>query len=181
MPRRWMLLVTLLAVLGFFALAATRLGIAMVPVDLDKPAPEFALPDLDGEIVRLSDYRGKVVLVNFWATWCPPCKEEMPALQQLHEEMGDRVEILGLDRAEPAETVRRFVRKYGITFKVLLDREDEVARRYQLTGIPETFFVDSEGVVRVKWIGPMTLAQMRGFVEQTAAATGDPATGGGGA
>lgn len=120
-PRRLMLLVSLLVVAAFFALTVVGVSRTASPVEPGKPAPEFALPDLDGRVVRLGDYRGKVVLVNFWATWCPPCKEEMPALPQLREEMGDWVQILALDRAEPTDTVRRFVQTYGITFTVLLD------------------------------------------------------------
>lgn len=172
--RLWLIavlaLTAVLAVLG-----AVRVGQATRVAEVGTPAPDFTLPDLDGNPVRLSSFRGQPVILNFWATWCPPCKQEMPALQRLHEEMGGRVRIIGIDRAEPVDTVRRFADQYGITFTIALDRTDELATRYGLTGIPETFFLDSGGVVRFKYIGPMTLAQMREFVRQVQVAEGSPA------
>ncbi|MBI2874253.1 MAG: TlpA family protein disulfide reductase [Firmicutes bacterium] len=165
------MMITLLAVAVFFIFAVAELrGLTMEAV-VDRPAPDFTLPDLEGTPVSLGDYRGRVVLVNFWTTWCPPCKEEMPILQQLHREMNGRMKILAVDRAEPVEAVRRFVDKYGITFTVLLDRRDDLARRYQLTGIPESFFIDADGIIRVKWIGPMTLPMMKRFVQETEGAS----------
>ncbi len=165
MKKKWGLLTLLVAIAGLFALASIRVGQMTRPVEVGQLAPDFTLPDLDGNMVSLRDYRGRVVIINFWATWCPPCRKEMPAFQQLHQEMGDRVVILAVDRAEPAKTVRKFFDKYGLTFTALLDQTDELTVRYQLTGIPESFFVDKNGIVRAKFIGAMTIDQMRKFVQ----------------
>ncbi|BDG61134.1 TlpA family protein disulfide reductase [Caldinitratiruptor microaerophilus] len=174
--RKRLWLISVLALTAVLAvLGAIRVGQSTRVAEVGSPAPDFTLPDLDGNPVRLSSLRGQLVILNFWATWCPPCKQEMPAFQQLHEEMGGRVRIVGVDRAEPVDTVRRFVDQYGITFTIVLDRTDELATRYGLTGIPETFFLDANGIIRLKYIGPMTLAQMREFVRQVEAVGGSPA------
>jgi len=127
-----------------------------VPIVAGEEAIDFALPDLDGKPVKLSDYRGKVVFLNFWATWCKPCEEEMPSMQALYEGLGnDRFEILAVsvDKDGP-ETVAGYVKKYGITFPVLHDRRGKIKETYKTTGVPETFIIDQNGVVAEKVWGP---------------------------
>jgi len=118
-------------------------------------AQDFALPTLRGDYVKLSDYRGKVVFLNIWATWCPPCREEMPSMESLYQRLKGRdFEMLAvsIDR-EGEKVVRPFAAKYGLTFPVLLDPNSKTSRLYGLTGIPESFIIDKNGVVIHKIIG----------------------------
>jgi peroxiredoxin len=119
-------------------------------------AQDFKLPALRGDYVKLSDYRGKVVFLNIWATWCPPCREEMSFMESLYQSLkGREFEMLAvsIDR-EGEKVVSPFAAKYGLTFPVLLDPDSKTYRLYGLTGVPETFIVDKSGVVIYKVIGP---------------------------
>lgn len=136
-----------------------------------KPAPDFTLPQLDGPPVRLSDLRGRVVVLNFWASWCIPCREETPALKAFYQRYGDRVAFYAINVAEPVDTVRAFLAEFGATYPVLLDRDKTVYRQYRVTGYPETFWIDEQGIVRIHWRGPMTLEDMERFYRETAAAS----------
>lgn len=113
-----------------------------------EPAPEFELPGLDGRRVGLRALRGRVVLVNFWATWCAPCREEMPALDRLARELAPRgLVVLAVNHQEDAEGVRAFVRELGLGLPVLLDAEGTVAERYRVRGLPTTAFVARDGTL----------------------------------
>ena len=119
-----------------------------------KPAPDFQLPSLDGQVITLSGLRGKPVLINFWATWCPACVEEMPYLQETYEKWtGKGLVLLTIDIGETSDTVKEFMVKYNLTMPVLLDTSQSVAQRYNITGIPTTFLIDKDGIIRVKRIG----------------------------
>jgi peroxiredoxin len=123
--------------------------------ELGRPAPDFTLPDLAGKPVRLTAFQGKkVVLINFWATWCPPCREEMPTLERIARARRDALEVLGvnIDSGGPAK-VRAFVRELGISFPILLDPDLAVGKLYRLRGLPSSFVVDREGIVRFREIG----------------------------
>ncbi|MBC5636065.1 redoxin domain-containing protein [Ornithinibacillus sp. BX22] len=123
-------------------------------------APEFELPLLNGDVVKLSDLKGKKVLINFWATWCPPCKEEMPEMQQLYEEYGDDITIIainatGSERNESA--VRDFIDEYGYTFPVAIDKNNDTTDNYMAYTIPTSYFIGTDGVIQVpRKVGPMT-------------------------
>lgn len=121
-------------------------------------APDFVLQEYaTGRLVKLSDYRGKTVVLNFWATWCPPCIAEMPALQELqaaHEAKGDLV-VIAVDVQEPPSVTGEFAAQRGLTMPILSDRSGSVAKYYGLPGLPGTFFIDREGVVRSKVLGPV--------------------------
>ena len=121
-------------------------------------APDFVLQEHGtGRLVRLSDYRGKTVVLNFWATWCPPCVAEMPELQALHAShaaAGDLV-VLAVDVEEPPAAVEEFKQQRTLTMPVLSDRTGAVRRHYGLPGLPGTFFIDRDGVVRAKVLGPV--------------------------
>ena len=113
-----------------------------------RPAPTLGAVDLDGRRWTLADADGRLVWINFWATWCPPCRTEMPMMQRIHERYGDRVLILGLDFGEDRETVTDFVDRYGITYPVLLDPTLENYYRWSPQfGLPKHYFVDANGVV----------------------------------
>jgi peroxiredoxin len=112
------------------------------------PAPDFALRTLDGGTVRLPEFRGRVVFLNFWATWCVPCREEMPAIQALAGELEKQgLVVLAVNYEESPETVRAFIRETGLTLRVLLDPDGAVARRYRVAGLPASFFVDRRGAL----------------------------------
>ena len=119
-------------------------------------APDFAVPDLDGQAVRLSAYRGHVVLVNLWATWCPPCREEMPSMERLHQRLKDKgFVLLAVSEDEGgAAGVKAFVEQMKVTFPVLLDPEGDVGRKYEVWGFPESFLLDRDGRVVERVIGP---------------------------
>ncbi len=128
-------------------------------------APDFTLTSLDvrepqsndGQTVQLSDLRGRPVLLNFWATWCPACRTELPALQAAYERYGEQVTFLAVDVKESPDTVASFVSPFGLTFPVLLDEQGQVSDRlYQVRGIPTSLFITPDGVVSARHIGPLT-------------------------
>ncbi len=124
---------------------------------LGAPAPTFALTSAtDGDTFRLADFRGQPVLLNFWATWCPPCRTEMPEFQRFVEQGGTRAVVLGVDMQEDPVTVQRFLREYGISYRIALDSDGRVAASYTVAGLPTTVFVDSAGIVRDRVVGPLT-------------------------
>ncbi|MBE7520630.1 MAG: TlpA family protein disulfide reductase [Thermoflexaceae bacterium] len=122
---------------------------------LGEPAPGFQLLDVDGQVVRLDGFRGRPVLINFWATWCVPCRKETPELVELQSEWGDQAQIVGVNYSEPADTARAFATNFGINYVLPLDNTGEVTGSYKLTGLPETFFLDSEGIIRDHRIGQL--------------------------
>ena len=112
------------------------------------PAPDFTLAGLDGKTVRLADFRGRVVFLNFWATWCAPCREEMPEMQALARELEkEGLVVLAVNYEESAETAEAFVQETALTLPVLLDADGAVARRYRVPGLPASFFVDRRGAL----------------------------------
>ena len=119
-----------------------------VPV-VGTPAADFTLTDLDGQTQSLRQYRGKIVLVNFWATWCKPCTTEMPAMQVCYDKLRDReFVVLAVNELEDDEKVKEHIRSYGHTFPVLMDRENRVANQYGVYGLPVSVFIDEAGVVQ---------------------------------
>jgi peroxiredoxin len=133
-------------------------------------APDFSLQDAAGNTVRLSDLRGKPVLINLWASWCPPCKAEMPAMQTVHEQYASRgFTILAVNTTfqDDATAAADFITSRALTFPVLFDLDGEVSRQYQVRSMPTSFFVDSEGMIRRVVIGgPMSEALLRAEAEQ---------------
>lgn len=144
------------------------LGAYLIFFESNRPAPEvelkprgvaaqdFGLSTLNGNYIKLSDYRGRVVFLNIWATWCPPCRDEMSSMEFLYRRLkGRKFELLAVSIDREAEkTVRPFAAKYGLTFPVLLDPENKTYRLYGLTGVPESFIIDKSGVIIHKVIGP---------------------------
>ena len=129
-------------------------------------APDFGLPGLQGNTVRLSDFRGQVVLLNFWATWCSPCRTEVPILVAAYERYRGRgFTVLGVDLGEPRERVQSFVNQYRITFPVVLDEDGRVGRVYPVRAIPVSLILDREGAVRKVWVGAMSEEAIEQVVE----------------
>lgn len=128
-----------------------------VDVSVSGVAPDFTLADLAGEQVRISDFRGTVVLLNFWATWCPPCREEIPSLIRLQKLMaGNRFSLVTVAVDDGgAAAVEKYFSRTGFRLPTLIDVTGEISRRYGITGIPETFVIDKQGMVVKKIIGPL--------------------------
>jgi peroxiredoxin len=132
-------------------------------------APDFTLDTLQGEQVKLSGLRGKVIVVNFWTTWCPPCRAETPALERSYEAYKDSdVVILGVNLTDQdsLKEVESFVHEFGLTYPILLDRDGAVGLLYQLSGLPTTLFINREGIIRTVVIGgPMSETSIRSKIE----------------
>jgi peroxiredoxin len=133
---------------------------ATTGIDAGMVAPNFILKNLAGEEVSLKDYRGKKVMVNFWATWCPPCKEEMPAMEKFYKKNSKEVEILAVN-LDPQNNVKGFVEEKGLTFPILLDEEGSTQQTYSVISIPTTLILDEQGLILKKHIGSMTFEQMQ--------------------
>ncbi len=133
-------------------------GGELVPApEVGYPAPDFTLVDLNGDQLRLSDLRGKVVFINFWATWCPPCRAEMPEIEAVHQEYKDKdVVVIGVDLFEPEDEVRQFVQRGGYSWTFVIDTTGEVTASYRVAAIPTSFFIDRAGIIRAVHIGAMT-------------------------
>ncbi len=134
---------------------------------IGSPAPEFALLDLEGLTERLSQYRGDVVLLNFWATWCEPCRVEMPAIDKRYQSLKDKgFVVLGIDFDEPASEVRSFRDQVKVTFPLMLDPGGKVQAMYRVLGYPTSFFVDRQGIIRLMHIGIMDDSQVDQYLKQ---------------
>lgn len=131
-----------------------------IDIEGDIPAPDFTLPGLDGKMVNLSDYRGRVVLVNIWATWCPPCVAEMPSMEKLYRKFkGQNFEILAVSIDEMGrKAVAPFMKKTRLTFPALIDSEGAIKSVYRITAVPESFIIDKQGFLIKKIVGPVDWA-----------------------
>ncbi|ALA58042.1 peroxiredoxin family protein [Nitrospira moscoviensis] len=119
------------------------------PPVVGSPAADFSLPDLEGRVQSLTQYRGKIVLLNFWATWCKPCITEMPAMQAGYDKLRDKgFVVLAINELEDEEKVKEHIRSYGHTFPVLMDRDNRVANKYGVFGLPVSVFIDVNGRVQ---------------------------------
>ncbi len=144
------------AILALVLAALAALQLFQSDLRTGYEAPDFALPDLNGTLYRLADFRGQVVLLNLWTTWCPPCRTEMPAMEVLYGQLKQQdFAMLAVSEDESgAESVAPFVRELGLTFPILLDPEATLSPRYGVTGYPETFIIDRNGKVVQHIVGP---------------------------
>ncbi len=130
-------------------LAGSALAMGARPPAAGMPAAGFSLTDLYGKAHSLEQYKGKIVLVNFWATWCKPCTSEMPAMQTVYDQLRDKdFVVLAVNELEDEAKVREHIQQYNHTFPVLLDRENQVANQYGVFGLPVSVFIDQQGVVQ---------------------------------
>ncbi|MFY4727648.1 peroxiredoxin family protein, partial [Nitrospira sp. BLG_2] len=124
-------------------------------------AEDFRLTDLEGNLQSLSQYRGKIVLVNFWATWCKPCTKEMPAMQIVHDKLREKgFVVLAINELEDEAKVREHIRQHGHTFPVLMDRDNKVANQFGVFGLPVSVFIDEKGIVQEYIKGGLLTAQI---------------------
>jgi len=119
-------------------------------------APAFQTADLTGAMVSLDDLRWRVVVINFWATWCPPCRVELPELDAYQADMAGRIVVVGIDMREPTGTIEPFIREHGLRFPILVDERGTIAAAYGVVGLPTSFIVDRAGIVRERVTGAMT-------------------------
>jgi peroxiredoxin len=136
-----------------------------IPVGVNFAAPEVQLKDLDGEQVALSDYKGQVILYNAWATWCPPCKEEMPTLQAYYEAHKDAgFVVIAIEDGQPVEEVAAFVEEYGLTFPVWPDLKWVATTAFKTDSLPTSFVIDRGGTVRLTWTGAISREMLEKYV-----------------
>ncbi|MGD8615130.1 MAG: TlpA disulfide reductase family protein [Gammaproteobacteria bacterium] len=164
----WLRLPLLLLCLDPQAVWAGDLGATLHPVAGRPAAPDFKLPDIDGATHRLSDYRGKVVIVSFWATWCPPCREEMPSMQRAWKRLKqENTVILAVNVGEDEDTIFTFTADYPMDFPLLMDLDSSVVQRWPVRGLPTTFVVDPQGRIVYRavgsrdWEDPLILKTLR--------------------
>ncbi len=129
-------------------------------------APDFKLQNISGDDIRLGDYRGKPVLINFWATWCGPCKAEMPLIQKYYQKYSPDLVVLAVNNDEPANDVESYVDEMSLTFTVLLDPGEKVENTYRVDAYPTSIFVNSDGVIEYRQIGVLNENQLVQYLNQ---------------
>lgn len=127
--------------------------------------PNFSLMGLDGQSHQLTDYRGKAIILNFWASWCAPCRSEMPLLQQTADQFSDKLVVIGINSGEDEQTTRAFMDKLSLNFPVLLDKDNGVGRKYSVFGLPTTFFIDANGILKDGSMGPLTTDTLKMYLD----------------
>ncbi len=177
---RALALILTLALVPAAGSAAAGLGHSLSAVEGPLPAPEFTLPDMDDEPHSLADYRGQVVLLNFWATWCPPCREEMPSMERLYQTLKDEgFAVVAVNQFETPDHVFAYTGQLEVdpTFTLLFDSDSSVANSYGVVGLPSTYLIDKQGLIRYKAIGgrefdhPEVEALIRGLMNEAPKAT----------
>ncbi len=156
MSRVFQIIVVLVVVgvIAFFAIGLRLRGEAQPSAGL---APDFALTTFDGQTLRLSQYRGKVVIINFWASWCVPCREEAPFLEKTWRQYRDRgVVFIGVDWSDPEPDAKKYLKEFDITYPNGIDLGTKIGQAYKIRGVPETFFIGKDGNLRGNVLGPIT-------------------------
>lgn len=173
------LLPLIMAGLGLIALIAVGLilstnqgeanesidALTFPPIEVNQPAPELTLFDLDGNEVSLTDFQGEVILVNNWATWCPPCREEMPEFKAYYNKYKDQgFQVVAIEAGEPEAEVRNFVEGAGLDFVILLDPENKSLITFQNNSLPNSFVIDRKGNLRLAWLGAINGPTLEKYV-----------------
>jgi thiol-disulfide isomerase/thioredoxin len=145
---------------------------------IGKVAPDFTLPALDGKPVTLSSYRGRPVVLTFFASWCHPCEEDMPVLERAQREAGNRIAVVGVNYQDFESDTRKFVDQLGVTFPALVEdsTDNPVAKRYDVHAMPDTVFIDADGVVRDRLYGTVTTDDLKKSLQSLLARTEAPGT-----
>jgi peroxiredoxin len=136
-----------------------------MPVEVNFKAPDLSLTDIQGNNVSVSDHRGKVILLNNWATWCPPCKAEMPTLNAFYEaHRGEGFVLIAIDAGDTSADVEDFVKNYNLTFPVWLDPDTEALNAFKNFGLPNSYVIDREGVVQLAWTGAISDTMLEKYI-----------------
>ena len=133
---------------------------------LNSAPPDFDLISLTGNTIHLREVRGKVVIINFWATWCAPCRLEMPILQNIYEQYKPRLTVFAVNAGEPTHVVKEYKEELDLTINILLDPEREAEKLYHLRGYPTTFFMDGDGTLIAQHVGALTEGQLMDYLRQ---------------
>lgn len=144
---------------------------SQVKIGLEKgnSAPDFELSTPEGQPVKLSDFKGKKVIINLWATWCPPCRAEMPDIQKFYVQNKDNVVVLGVNLTgteKKPENVPLFIKEFGITFPVVLDKQNKVGGLYQTSAIPTSYIIDTHGIIQQKIVGPVSYDMLTKMISE---------------
>jgi peroxiredoxin len=150
---------SVVSVFYVFALSSLALAVPPAPWEIDEiigqEAPAFTLNDLEDKPISLKDYKGKVMLVNFWATWCPPCKDEIPSLNQLHKKYdGKDFIVLGISTDDSKKDIIKFIKEHKVDFVIPHDRDGKIMREYKVFSLPTSFLIDKQGKIVEKFLGP---------------------------
>lgn len=187
--QQWSVVALVIAVLGAaLAIGSHMMKDELFPVNVGSTAPDFRAKVLgENRYKTLADYKGQVVILNIWATWCDPCRVEIPTLEKLYKEYGSKglkLVAVSIDDYVGEDSIRAFARNFGMTFEILHDSTHAIERQYQATGYPETFVIGREGTIRKKWIGPddwtslgnrALVAQLLGLASPRPVQSGDSA------
>lgn len=167
MNNRVIRLVVLILLIGMFGYMAYGLIHQSKKTDVGSVAYNFSLSNLNGSTTKLSDFKGKMIVINYFASWCQPCKDEAPEMAQFAKDYGDKYPLIMIDRGETIPDVKPFLKKYHLApAAVLFDYDNAVGKVYNTTGQPETFVIDKNGVVREHYNGPLTENQLLDFVKK---------------
>ena len=175
LPRSWLVVgavLPLLLVAAWAGIGLTRSSSAAVGPLVGQRAPDFALADLDGKPLRLSDLRGHAVIVNFWASWCAPCADEFPVLRAAARGSGDTPLVVGIVYRDSSSAASAFMTRMHATWPAAMDPGERVAAAYGVYGAPESFFIDANGVVRGRQLGQLTMADIARQLTATYAGAG---------
>ena len=138
---------------------------SVIPIKVHFTSPSIELFDLGGKEASLADYRGRVVLVNNWATWCPPCRAEMPTLEAYYQDHKEQnFNLIGIEAGDPDGEVAQFVKQYGLSFSVWLDPENEALSGFQNNSLPSSYVIDKDGTVVLAWTGAISREMLEKFV-----------------
>lgn len=167
MKREISILFTIFLSVAFFLTACSSKKEDLPLLKQGSKAPDFVLTDLNGKAVNFKkDFEGKKVFLNFWASWCASCKEEMKALEKAYRAGGDRgFNVMGINVYQDKENVEKFVQELGLTFPILLDREGEVAKAYNVFGIPVSYVIEPSGIVKEKYLGGLSQEQLKEIID----------------
>jgi len=151
--------------LGSNSQAMAESDFSTIPVEVNYAAPDLQLRDINGNVVSLDMYHGKVVLVNLWATWCPPCKAEMPTLQSFYKEYKDTgLVVIAINNGEAVDLVKPFAGEYGLTFPVWLDEGYVTEKAFGTINLPSSWVIDRAGKVRLSWVGEISSRMLEKYI-----------------
>ncbi len=160
MNKKSIKILVLLVAVGLFVYFGAALANKGEYTGVGEQAYNFELENLDGKMTKLSDYKGQVVILNYFATWCIPCVDEAPELEAFEKEYGETYKLLIIDRGETKDRVKKFIDKHKTTSTYIFDYNNKVSKKYNVVAQPETFVIDKEGIIREHYIGPITKKQL---------------------